>query len=112
MLKNSAGIPVAKTTKWMVGFVLLAFVATAGAANDPNFISEEQFKEACQRFAQEDGIQPVEMNEYLSQCLMDLKMANSPGFDDESVDIVEPPITDTTAKKGIAPAQPKSNSKK
>ncbi|MBF0159187.1 MAG: hypothetical protein HQL58_06645 [Magnetococcales bacterium] len=105
MLKKSTAMIV------VIGLGLMALADGAVAANDPSFISDEQFKEACQRFAQEDGIQPAEINEYLSQCLMDLRMANSPGFDDESTDIVEPPVADTK-KSSPAPAQGKAPSNK
>ncbi len=110
MLRNS----LARGAGLAMGWACLALTTLAWATDDLSFMSEDQFKEACQRFAQEDGIQPAEMNEYLSQCLMDLKMANSPGFDDESLEGTEQLAVDPTAKKTVpaAPASAKPNGKK
>jgi hypothetical protein len=66
---------------------------------------EEQFREVCQKFAQEDSIQATEMDEYMAQCVMDLKMANSPSLDEDGLELLTTPAPETPA--GPVPAKKK-----
>ena len=87
----------------LISCVIFVGYTSITAAEDLNQNAEEQFKEACQKFAQEDGIQSTEMPEYMAQCLMDLKMANSP-IDEDGMELFSnppnlPPANEPTKKK-------------
>ncbi|MBF0296230.1 MAG: hypothetical protein HQL96_13660 [Magnetococcales bacterium] len=48
-------------------------------------------KAACERYAQEDGIRPEHLNDYLSQCLRDLSNERA-ADDDTDLEPDEPPV--------------------